>query len=61
MVKRLRASNKMNTKNVVLHKSLWQQLVKLDGQKTSQKAKCQYLHDSEQYVIALLNKLRKQF
>ncbi len=51
----------MNTKNVVLHKSLWQQLVKLDGQKTSQKAKCQYLHDSEQYVIALLNKLRKQF
>ena len=46
----------MNAENIVFHKSLWQQLAELDGQTTSQKANCQYLHDPERYVIALLNK-----
>ena len=46
----------MNEENVVLHKSLWQQLVELDGRETSQKAKCQYLNDPQRYIITLLNK-----
>jgi len=39
----------------VLHEELWQQLVGLDRQQTSQRAKCQYLTDPERYVITLLN------
>ncbi len=37
------------------HEDLWLQLYKLDGQKTSQRAKCQYLTDPPSYVISLLN------
>jgi len=37
------------------HEGLWQQLVGLDRQETAKKAKCQYLSESERYVIALLN------
>lgn len=37
------------------HEDLWQQLDKLDRQKTSQRAKCQYLTDPPRYVITLLN------
>ena len=37
------------------HEGLWQQLDKLDPQKTSQRAKCQYLADPPRYVITLLN------
>jgi hypothetical protein len=39
----------------VLHKELWQQLDGLDRQRTSQRAKCQYLSDCDCYVITLLN------
>ena len=38
-----------------MHEELWQQLIKLDGQRTSQRAKCQYLPKSEHYIITLLN------
>ncbi len=38
------------------HEGLWKQLVELDGQKTAQRAKCQYLDDPQHYVIRLLNK-----
>jgi hypothetical protein len=34
---------------------LWQQLLKLDGQETSQRAKCQYLPKPQRYIITLLN------
>ena len=37
------------------HEGLWQQLDKLDRQKTAQRAKCQYLADPPRYVIPLLN------
>ncbi len=37
------------------HEGLWQQLDKLDRQKTSQRAKCQYLTDPPRYIITLLN------
>ena len=37
------------------HEDLWLQLDKLDGQKTAQRAKCQYLTDPPRYVITLLN------
>lgn len=37
------------------HEELWQQLARLDRQKTSQRAKCQYLPDPERYIITLLN------
>ncbi|MHC4126104.1 MAG: DUF3786 domain-containing protein [Planctomycetota bacterium] len=39
----------------MLHKELWQQLAGLDRQRTSQRAKCQYLSDCDCYVITLLN------
>jgi hypothetical protein len=42
-------------KGSLLHEELWQQLASLDRQKTSQRAKCQYLADPERYVITLLN------
>jgi len=37
------------------HEGLWQQLDRLDRQKTAQRAKCQYLTDPPRYVITLLN------
>jgi len=37
------------------HKELWEQLDKLDRQKTAKRAKCQYQSSPERYVIALLN------
>ncbi|MFH1616037.1 MAG: DUF3786 domain-containing protein [Planctomycetota bacterium] len=38
------------------HSELWQQLVELDRQETSRRAKCQYLADVDRYVITLLNR-----
>jgi hypothetical protein len=37
------------------HEGLWEQLDKLDGTKTAQRAKCQFHDNPERYVIALLN------
>jgi len=37
------------------HEGLWQQLDKLDRQRTAQRAKCQYLTDPQRYIIILLN------
>ncbi len=37
------------------HEGLWEQLDKLDRQKTAKRAKCQYRSSPERYVIALLN------
>jgi hypothetical protein len=37
------------------HEGLWQQLDKLEAQKTAQRAKCQYMTDPSRYVINLLN------
>jgi len=37
------------------HEGLWQQLDKLDRQKTAQRALCQYLTDPPRYIITLLN------
>lgn len=37
------------------HEGLWEQLIGLEGQKTAQRAKCQYRTDPERYVITLLN------
>ncbi|MFC1737631.1 DUF3786 domain-containing protein [Planctomycetota bacterium] len=37
------------------HEGLWQQLIGLDGLKTAQRAKCQYLSNPERYVVRLLN------
>ncbi|MHC4546120.1 MAG: DUF3786 domain-containing protein, partial [Planctomycetota bacterium] len=39
----------------MIHEGLWQQLDRLDRQKTAQGAKCQYLADPPRYVITLLN------
>ena len=36
------------------HEGLWEQLVKLDGIKTAQRAKCQYLTDPERYILNIL-------
>ncbi len=38
-----------------MHEELWRQLIGLDRQKTSQRAKCHYEPDSDCYVITLLN------
>jgi hypothetical protein len=38
------------------NEGLWQQLLKLDGQETAQRAKCQYLPNPERYIILLLNR-----
>ncbi len=38
-----------------VHKELWQQLIRLDRQKTSQRAKCQYQCDRDSFSITLLN------
>ena len=37
------------------HEGLWEQLEKLDPDKTAQRAKCIYLHDKECYTLQLLN------
>jgi hypothetical protein len=37
------------------HEDLWLQLDKLDGQKTAQRSKCQYLTGPPRYIISLLN------
>ncbi len=37
------------------HEGLWEQLNKLDGTKTAQRAKCQYLTNPVRYVVTLLN------
>jgi hypothetical protein len=37
------------------HEGLWEQLDKLDGTKTAQRAKCPFLGNPERFVIALLN------
>ncbi len=37
------------------HEGLWEQLDKLDGTKTAQRAKCQYLAGPERYIVTLLN------
>ena len=36
------------------NEGLWEQLQKLDGAETAQRAKCEYLSDEEQYVIQFL-------
>ncbi len=38
------------------NEGLWQQLLKLDGQETAQRANCRYSSDSNRYTITLLNK-----
>jgi hypothetical protein len=37
------------------HDGLWEQLEKLDGTETAQRAKCQYLDSPAQYIVTLLN------
>ena len=37
------------------HEGLWEQLEKLDGTETAQRAKCQYFDSSVRYTITLLN------
>jgi hypothetical protein len=37
------------------HEGLWGQLDKLDGTKTANRAKCQYLRSPERYIVTLLN------
>jgi hypothetical protein len=37
------------------HEGLWEQLEKLDGTETAQRARCQYIESPESYIITLLN------
>ena len=37
------------------NEGLWEQLQKLDGAETAQRAKCEYLSDKQHYIIELLN------
>jgi hypothetical protein len=37
------------------NEGLWQQILKLDGQETAQRAKCRYLPNPQRYIISLLN------
>ena len=37
------------------HEGLWEQLEKLDGQQTAQRAKCQYVTNQQRYITTLLN------
>ena len=37
------------------HEDLWEQLKKLDGQQTAQRAKCQYMSHPARYVVTMLN------
>ena len=36
------------------HEGLWEQLEKLDGEKTAKRAKCRYLSNPERYIINML-------
>lgn len=37
------------------HEDLWEQLKKLDGQQTAQRAKCRYLSNPARYIITMLD------
>ncbi|MCP4612259.1 MAG: DUF3786 domain-containing protein [Planctomycetes bacterium] len=37
------------------HEGLWEQVEKLDGTETAQRAKCQYFDNQAQYIVTLLN------
>lgn len=37
------------------HEGLWEQLAKLDREKTAQRAKCKYLNEQKCYILRLLN------
>jgi len=37
------------------HEGLWEQLEKLDGQQTAQRAKCRYLSSPARYAVTMLN------
>lgn len=37
------------------HDELWEQLEKLDGIETAQRAKCQYLSNPDRYIVVMLN------
>jgi len=37
------------------HEGLWEQLVRLEGYKTAQRANCQYLRNPQRYVVKLLS------
>jgi hypothetical protein len=37
------------------NEGLWQQLLKLDGPQTAQRAKCQYFDNPKRYLVTLLN------
>lgn len=37
------------------HEYLWEQLIGLDGFKTAQRAKCQYISNPARYIVSLLN------
>ena len=37
------------------HEGLWEQLEKLDGVKTAQRAKCRFLSDPPRYILNMLN------
>ena len=45
----------MEKRKDMAHEGLWERLVRLDHQKTAQRAKCRYLSDPQRYVITLLN------
>jgi len=38
------------------HEGLWEQLVRLDKQEITQRAQCQYLEETDSYVVTMLNK-----
>jgi hypothetical protein len=42
-------------KTSIIHEGLWQQLTELDGCKTAQRAKCQFLNAPERYTVTILN------
>jgi len=48
-------SSEFEERNLVLHEKLWQQLEVLDRQETSQRSGCQYVDNSDSYVVTLLN------
>lgn len=45
----------MEVLSTMAHEGLWEQLDKLDGIETAQRAKCQYLSNPERYIVTLLN------
>lgn len=40
---------------IMAHEDLWEQLKKLSGQQTAQRAKCRYLSNPARYVVTMLN------